>query len=93
MIRLDMPEFEVEMPEGTPQRVEIYDEDTAQWDAASVERWAVDGRVCLRFDGSEDERIWVDLTKCRFRWIAGPVAYVKSDEPAEGEATPRGAAE
>ena len=93
MIKLDMPEYEVEMPEGTPQKVEIYDEDMAQWDAASVERWAVDGRVCLRFDGNEDECIWVDLTKCRFRWIAGPVAHVRVDEPAEGEATPRGAAE
>ena len=92
MIRLDMPEYEVEMPEGTPQKVEIYDEDMAQWDAASVERWAVDGRVCLRFDSNEDERVWVDLTKCRYRWLAGPVANARPNEGAGDEESPRGAA-
>ena len=74
LIRLDMPELELELPEGTPQRVEVYDDRMAEWNAASVERWAVDGRVSLRFDYREDECIWVDLTKCRFRWIQGPVA-------------------
>ena len=93
LIRLDMPELELELPEGTPQRVEIYDEDAAQWDAASTERWAVDGRVCLRFDSNEEERIWVDLTKCRYRWLAGPVASVKPAEADGGEGSPRGAVE
>ena len=79
LIRLDMPELELDMPEGTPQRVEIYDETLAQWDAASVERWAVDGRVSLRFDDNKEERTLVDLTKCRYRWLLGPVAEAKKE--------------
>ena len=84
LIRLDMPEYEVEMPEGTPQKVEIYDEDMAQWDATSTERWAVDGRVSLRFDGNEEECIWVDLTNCRYRWLAGPIAAGDATPAADG---------
>ena len=91
LIRLDMPELELEFPEGQPQRVEIYDEATAQWDAASTERWAVDGRVSLRFDNSEEECVWVDLTKCRYRWLEGPVAVSRPAVEAGGEETPRGA--
>ena len=74
LIRLDMPEYEMELPEGTPQRVEVYDEKTAEWRAAATERWAIDGRVSLRFDNNDEECLWLDLTKCRYRWLAGPVA-------------------
>ena len=91
LIKLDMPELELELPEGQPQRVEIYDETTAQWDAASTERWAVDGRVSLRFDNNDEESVWVDLTKCRYRWLAGPVALSGPALEAGGEETPRGA--
>ena len=72
----------MELPEGSPQRVEIYDDMKAQWDAASTERWAIDGRVSLRFDSNEEECVWVDLTKCRYRWLTGPVAV---EQPTDGE--------
>ena len=93
LIRLDMPEFELELPEGSPQRVEIYDDKTAQWDAASTERWAVDGRVSLRFDGNTDECVWVDLTKCRYRWLTGPVAVGNQADEQNDEEPPGGAAD
>ena len=91
LIRLDMPELEMELPEGTPQRVEIYDDETAQWNAATTERWAVDGRVSLRFDYNEEECVWVDLTRCRYRWLTGPVAVGGKADGEGGEGTPRGA--
>ena len=87
LIRLDMPELELELPEGTPQRIEIFDDMTSTWRAASTERWAVDGRVSLRFDDNDEECLWLDLTKCRYRWLVGPVATSRAelDEP-NGEA-------
>ena len=86
LIKLDMPEWELEMPEGTPQRLEIYDDTAAEWNAASTERWAVDGRVSIRFDDSQGDCIWVDLTKCRYRWLEGPVAGHVDSEPIGGGA-------
>ena len=80
LIKLDMPEFELDMPEGTPQRVEIYDEYEARWKAATTERWAVDGRVSLRFDEDKETCAWVDLTKCRYRWLTGPVGVPRAQE-------------
>ena len=92
MIRLDMPELELEVPAGTPQRIEIYDDATAEWNAASTERWAVDGRVSLRFDYNEEDCVWVDLTKCRYRWLAGPISVPKpAEDGPDGEEPPRGA--
>ena len=92
LIKLDMPELELEVPEGTPQRIEIYDDTTAQWRGATTERWAVDGRVSLRFDDNDEECLWLDLTKCRYRWLAGPVAISRPESDQQGdEVSPRGA--
>ena len=43
-------------------------EDTAEWRAGTVDRWAVDGRTLISFDDAGVSQ-WLDLTKCRYRWV------------------------
>ena len=51
------------------QKVEILDEETAEWLSGHIEKLAVDGRTFIRFDEGQGSAQWVDLTKCRYRWI------------------------
>ena len=83
LVRLDMPEWEQPLPEGSPQHLEIYDEYSASWDRAIAEKWAVDGRVFVRFSDSEKDALWLDLTTCRYRWTTGPIASAGQDADPE----------
>ena len=69
LVKLDMPEWEQPAETGSPQKVELYCDAEAVWREAVVERWAIDGRVYLRFADTPAEGIWLDLTKCRYRWL------------------------
>ena len=70
LILCDMPELQIERPEGTFTRVELQDrEDHNSWRSADVMRFLVDGRVLLRFDDDRNKQVSIDLTRWRYRWI------------------------
>ena len=70
--KLDMPEFDIELDAQQPRKLEIFDEDRDEWYRCTLERAAVDGRLFLRFEGEVDDARWMDLTKCRYRWVLEP---------------------
>ena len=75
LIKLDMPEFDVESYNGAPSRLEIFDDQTSEWQPGQVEKMSVDGRMLIRFDSSDGMTQWMDLTRCRYRWLVGEVLH------------------
>ena len=81
LVKLDLPEWQTPLTGGGLRKVEIYDVDAADWSVATVERWAVDGRAFVRFDDGDAAGLWIDLTKCRYRWTLS--SDVPADVPAQ----------
>ena len=67
-MKLDLPEWELSLESGSPRTLEIFDEDTAEWRSGTVDRWAMDGRTLVSFTDAGVSQ-WLDLTKCRYRWV------------------------
>ena len=69
IVKCDMPELDFELDQGCPRRLEVQDrEDHNLWHKGTLEKFGVDGRCFIRYDG-EPERRYVDLTKEIYRWI------------------------
>ena len=70
LVKLDMPEIEIDP--NQPRRLELKDDNgdpTEGWTAYSLERFAVDGNVCLRQVADPAKVEWVDLSTQRYRWL------------------------
>ena len=67
LIKLDLPELPLT---DTRHRVlELYDEATDTWEAWSVDRFAVDGRVRLTRNDDSGRSEWFDFSQVRYRWL------------------------
>ena len=66
LVKLDMPELELRADQ--PRRLEMRTSEIQPWNEYTIERFGVDGRVCLRLDGGGAE--WHDLSQCEYRWLA-----------------------
>ena len=84
LVKLDLPEQP--LTNGSPQKVEIFDEEAAEWSLATVEKWAVDGRTFIRFDDASGRAMWIDLTRCRYRWVLDTRQSAAEGQGALGEA-------
>ena len=67
LIRIDMPELELK--EGQHVRLDVHDNTTDEWRPATIEKYAYDGRVALRYDHEPAELVWLDLFRERYRWV------------------------
>ena len=81
LVKLDMPELE-STQEGSPRILEIYDEEVGDWVRGRVEKLAVDGRTMIRFDSSSKLAQWIDLTRCRYRWLTEVPGVTDQGAPA-----------
>ena len=69
LIKLDMPELELSADQ--PRRLEMREKPTDQWNTYCIEKFGADGRVLLILEGGAAQtRRWVDLTQCKYRWLA-----------------------
>ena len=69
LVKLDMPELDFELDTQLPRRLEVQGKrDHNIWHKGTLERFGVDGRAFIRYDG-EPERRYVDLTKEVYRWL------------------------
>ena len=67
LIKLDLPELPLT---DTRHRVlELYDEPTDTWEAWTVDRFAVDGRVRLTRNDDSGRSEWFDLSQVRCKWV------------------------
>ena len=61
-----MPELDLDHRQR--RRLEIHEQNTDEWKAWTVERYAIDGRVRLRNVTNPAYYEWVDLSTKRYRW-------------------------
>ena len=65
LVQLDMPELELRADQ--PRRLRMRRTTAQPWNVYTIERFGVDGRVCLRLAGGAAE--WVDLTEVEYQWL------------------------
>ena len=68
LVKMDMPELD--MSANQNRRLEVMIEEGNVYEPATLERIAVDGRCALRYDSNPGEAVWVDLSRCSYRWLA-----------------------
>ena len=86
IVKLDLPEFDLNISEASPRRLEIMDErDHTLWRKATLERFTADGQAVVRFDDSTRREVSLDLTAERYRWLysEAPPAVVSTEERRE----------
>lgn len=69
LVKLDLPEYQPDVGADRPKALEIYDDASGDWIKGKVEKLAVDGRTLIRLEGDPETSEWMDLTKCRYRWL------------------------
>ena len=70
LVYLDMPEFDFDVGEDQPKRLELQDKkDHNLWHKATFEKFLCDGRAMLRYDKRPNAPMPTDLTKERYRWL------------------------
>ena len=65
-----MPEFDIDP--NQPRELEINEDPSDPdegWVRYRIEKFSVDGTVLLRSHEHRNRIKWVDLSKCRYRWI------------------------
>ena len=70
LIKVDMPEFDIDP--NQPRELELHEDPSdpdAGWVRYRIEKFSVDGTVLLRNHDNRNRVKWVDLAKCRYRWI------------------------
>ena len=69
LVKLDMPELELRADQ--PRKLEVREAPTQPWNRYVIDRFGVDGRVRLRYEGGgKQTNTWVDLTQVEYRWLA-----------------------
>jgi hypothetical protein len=69
LVKVELPTLG--LGEAQPRTLELLQDDGATWVRWRVEKFAVDGRVqlvCLS-DSGPGHKIWVDLSRVRYRWV------------------------
>ena len=70
LIKVDMPEFDFDP--NQPRELEIQEgpsDPDDGWVQYRIQKFAVDGTVLLRNQEHRNRVKWVDLSKCRYRWV------------------------
>ena len=70
LVKLDMPELE--LAPDQPRMFEVLPEEAdpvSGWIQYRLERYAVDGTVRASRIDRPERKEWLDLSKCRYRWI------------------------
>ena len=67
LLKVDLPEMQ--FAEGQSRVVEVHGDERDEWERATMERMAADGRVFVRFDVRPGHPEWRDLAKARYRWV------------------------
>ena len=72
LIKLDMPELEVDLARHQQRMLELRDhDDFTVWKRAVIEKVLPDSTVVLRYDGDPHHTHVVDLTQHCYRWVYG----------------------
>ena len=65
LVKVDMPELD--LAPGQPRGVEVRSTVDGPWRRGRIERFGVDGRVCVKFDAGDSQ--WLDLSECEYRYV------------------------
>ena len=61
--------YVAETASGSNKRLEICQKDEVTYQPATVVGYGHGGIIKVKFDSSDEDPVWVDLTKEQYRWI------------------------